>query len=326
MGTERPGSQRRAMVWTSHGMIDCGQAEAMISRRVDGELSAFDAPQLDSHLKSCPHCRARLLNWSEQSALLAEELNGLWESDGQKSTPLQALNPRHTLAPIPIARSKRAQKTCLWVPIGMAASQVLAFAGLFIFLVFISRPVESPRIGLLRNSEIEIPAKAEEPAKSENTLFIPIPSARDVARAASPPSLQERPIFAAREPAAQNNLGNVLTPMAIPKIVTRDSGFAEMRGDEELLPKEIPNVSLEYKLDASADGNLRPRSGRVAILGDPLGKHCVVRITSEDGAVVQIACSDLGTALDPALRIVVQRLLAECSRPEWHDRLAASLR
>jgi diguanylate cyclase (GGDEF)-like protein len=39
--------------------MDCQQAAALISARIDGELSAADTARLDAHLDGCPDCRAR---------------------------------------------------------------------------------------------------------------------------------------------------------------------------------------------------------------------------------------------------------------------------
>src|SRR5262245_7042908 len=38
--------------------MDCDQALALLSARLDGELDAADAAALDAHLRDCPGCRA----------------------------------------------------------------------------------------------------------------------------------------------------------------------------------------------------------------------------------------------------------------------------
>jgi predicted anti-sigma-YlaC factor YlaD len=50
----------------------CGKAQRLLSRRIDGRLSAADAAALDLHLETCPACR-----------LVAERLPEAWRALAQ---------------------------------------------------------------------------------------------------------------------------------------------------------------------------------------------------------------------------------------------------
>lgn len=57
--------------------MDCGQAEPLLSRRLDGELDPSLQAEVDAHLASCAACRSRWDAWRAQHDLLRDALAGL---------------------------------------------------------------------------------------------------------------------------------------------------------------------------------------------------------------------------------------------------------
>ena len=53
--------------------MNCEQYNDLISARLDGELSAQEAAQLDAHLAECPRCRELLRELEEMTAAFAQE-------------------------------------------------------------------------------------------------------------------------------------------------------------------------------------------------------------------------------------------------------------
>jgi predicted anti-sigma-YlaC factor YlaD len=57
-------------------MIDCGQAEVLIERRLDGEASRQDDAALDGHVATCPACAEWLVRETALDAALAARFTG----------------------------------------------------------------------------------------------------------------------------------------------------------------------------------------------------------------------------------------------------------
>ena len=57
-------------------MIDCGQAEVLIERRLDGEASRQDDAALERHVATCPACAELLAREAALDAALAARFTG----------------------------------------------------------------------------------------------------------------------------------------------------------------------------------------------------------------------------------------------------------
>ena len=57
-------------------MIDCGQAEVLIERRLDGEASRQDDAALEGHVATCPACAELLAREAALDAALAARFTG----------------------------------------------------------------------------------------------------------------------------------------------------------------------------------------------------------------------------------------------------------
>lgn len=112
-------------------MADCRDLEQLLAPYVDGEAGAVDCAAIEAHLRSCAACRTKATcERAVKEALAArrERLKSSAPADlRRRCADAHALSsPAAPGAPAPSRRSS-------WVPLSMAASILLAFAGVFFY-------------------------------------------------------------------------------------------------------------------------------------------------------------------------------------------------
>lgn len=280
--------------------VECEQAETLISRRIDGELSPSDAPLLDAHLNACAACRERLVAWSYQSDLLAAELSSLWPKElAARSLPLAARASRN------------------WAHLGLAASAMLALGGICLFLI--GKPAVAPPL-----------AQTVQPATVPQASSTPL-----VAQASSLAvvSLPPEPVIAitnefeldaalATETPPPEVAGSAsILPANAPPVEKKEIALAALR--DAPAPKLIPNVSLDYALDV---GGGRIERGRLILLGDVFAGRAVLRFVDEGGSIREAAQADVDTVLPEPYRAATHRFLARCAEEPLRARLQDALK
>jgi len=264
--------------------IDCGFAELLISRRVDGELAPDDSPLLDAHLAACPACRERDREWLHQSSHLNDNMTVLWPE-----TP----------------KPKPRLKNQFWLPLGVIASQAAALVGIAIYLNFFATSAQAPKLS--HDDPRILQRKSHQSGAQKPALFLPSDAPQD----ALPVS----------------TVADAVPPFpAIPVIETLAAfvppPLAAMR--EVLIPKLIPNVSIEYTLADPAGG--AAISGRMDVLGDIINDRAVIRIRDSKSGIKDIAQGDINALLQDPERRVARRLVAACQTPELRKRFEEILR
>jgi len=314
--TEQEARYTGPVLHRGHGeRVDCEQAELLISRHLDGELSPGEAVQLNEHLKSCGNCRSHLANWTMQSSLINSELSELWPAGNATHFP------KAGKMPAPQAHRSKL-RPCMWVPLGMVASQVLALSGLSIYFFFFTSPVQAPHSSAQtdKTGTSQVPKVATASTLVERPVSETHSVAAEDVPATSPTSQIEKQPEVPAAPAAT----------AIPTAVTHDLkesrteiiSFAAPMANE--LPRKLKDICVEYKISASADGSVKDEAGTIRILGDVLSDRCIVRLSTSHDATRNICVRDIGTLLNPAQRSVVKHLLALCAQPEMRKRIAAA--
>ncbi|HYG77202.1 MAG TPA: zf-HC2 domain-containing protein [Planctomycetota bacterium] len=273
--------------------IDCDFAEVLISRRLDGELAPEDVPLLESHLKNCSACREREAEWFGHAVLLKESLSTLVPEKKQRATR---------------------RRSPLWVPVGMVASQAAALLALAVYLNFIATPAQAPKLSSAPQQQ-PAPAAQPAPAQAEDTeVPLPtdlLPESDAVAQNVTHPIEEE-----------QRHLFKD-APIERPADIQKEPApLAAMR--EVIIPRLIPNVSIEYTLRGSDGG--REISGRMDILGDILNDRAVIRIRDSRSGLKEVAQADINTLLAADERAVARRLVAACKTAELRSRFEEIIR
>jgi predicted anti-sigma-YlaC factor YlaD len=296
------------------GGIDCNEAELLGSRRLDSELDEADALVLDAHLNACPNCRAALESWSEQGDALEESLQSLWTATESPAAP--AVSPKTEQS---IFRPPRS----VWLPMGMAASQVLALVGLSIYFVFFGSPASAPQV-TERQPE---PASAPDILATPATPFVSPPyqggenRAPEVALSseALAAPLDVKIVMSAQSDQVQLSVVTVPAKAAQPA-APQEIVMAAPRSSAPLI--EIGNLSLTFRL--ADENNSAEQSGRMLLLGDVLHGRGAVRIIDSSGKMQEIAQADIDTLLRSPLREVVRSFIRECARPDVRARLLSA--
>lgn len=273
--------------------LSCEEAERLLSRRIDGELDDASVPVLEEHIARCEQCRARAGQWLAQAGQTRDALADLW-----KEPPV--------LVPAAHSASKPVLRRRAWMPVGVAASQGVALAGLVAYFAFFGLPASAPRYVGNKQETNNSPANAARqsgsfsaaPAASPRNKAEPRLPAPKTAEATIPPEI---PMSAVGESSAPARDGQALAAVG-------ETG-RDLRVD---------NVSMLFHVQA---GNGRPEmSGRVFLYGDISGGNGWVRILDGKGRWREYSQSDLAAVPAP-LQPLVKHFLAECSRPELHGRL-----
>jgi anti-sigma factor RsiW len=285
--------------------IDCEQAEVLVSRRLDGELSDADARVLNAHLATCAECRAVLESWSRQDDCVEESLTRLFASKQSRNdvTEARPLIPRRFV----------------WVPMSLAASQVLALTGLTIYFLFFGSPASAPQSAVVPRGPIATRDTSTTPPVAPVVARIEEKMPAPLARVAEPPALVTTltPARVAEEPVSQAVLGATET-VQVPALVefvlaTPQQGLAA--------PRELDNVQLVFTIHA--DGDSLEQNGRIVLLGDILNGRGIVRIVEQNGRKRDVFQQDVNSLSAP-LREIVESFLQNCARPEFRQRLAAA--
>lgn len=107
--------------------MNCHQAEELLSRALDGELSQEHLAALDAHVASCASCRALRDEWSKYSGMLrdqsiepAQTAEALW-ADVQRAIRLQGDHPEDDALPVFGWRLRWAGVMIVAVLLGMSA-------------------------------------------------------------------------------------------------------------------------------------------------------------------------------------------------------------
>jgi anti-sigma factor RsiW len=114
-------------------MTDCRELESLFATYVDGEAPAGDCAAIDAHLRECPSCRGRIA----EERVVREALISCRDSF-RCAAPVSLR--RRCSAERPEAPGTSAPRTggwtrawTRWVPLSMAATILLAVAGVFLY-------------------------------------------------------------------------------------------------------------------------------------------------------------------------------------------------
>jgi anti-sigma factor RsiW len=111
-------------------MAECRDLESLFASYVDGETQPPDCAALEAHLRACPACRERVSGEREVREAIGtcrEKLRGAASTDLRR----RCAAGRQTDPPAVRARPSVPRRA--WVPLSMAATLVLALAGVFVY-------------------------------------------------------------------------------------------------------------------------------------------------------------------------------------------------
>ena len=112
-------------------MSKCRDLDPLFAPYADGEVAADDRASLEAHLERCPPCRTRVAEQRTVRAALVARRDTLRTC---ASSHLRARCSAHarqsTRRPFPFLAGGGARR---WVPLSLAATLVLALAGVFVF-------------------------------------------------------------------------------------------------------------------------------------------------------------------------------------------------
>jgi anti-sigma factor RsiW len=115
-------------------MADCRDLEELLAPYVDGEARAVDCAAIDAHLRTCPACRTKVsCERTVREALIArrERIRPSAPPDlRRRCAAAHAAAAPGSAASLPAGAGRRRGS---WVPLSMAASILLAFAGVFFY-------------------------------------------------------------------------------------------------------------------------------------------------------------------------------------------------
>ena len=116
-------------------MAECRDLESLFASYVDGAAAPGDCATLDAHFRSCPACRTRVAGErAARDAVIArrETLRGCASADLRRRCEASRDSARSpNSAPVVLRPGVFARRT--WVPLSMAATLVLAVAGVFLW-------------------------------------------------------------------------------------------------------------------------------------------------------------------------------------------------
>jgi anti-sigma factor RsiW len=114
-------------------MAECRDFESLFAPYVDGETQEGDCAAVDAHLRSCPACRTRVAcERAVREALAARRDSFRVGASADLRRRCEAGRAAAGLAPTVRARPWTISRSG-WVPLSMAATIVLAFAGVFLY-------------------------------------------------------------------------------------------------------------------------------------------------------------------------------------------------
>jgi len=114
-------------------MAECRDLESLFASYVDGDAAPADCAALDAHFSSCPACRNRVAGErAVRAAVVAqrEKLRSCASADLRRRCEASRQAAR---TPPPVAGRAGVFARKPWVPLSMAATLVLAVAGVFLY-------------------------------------------------------------------------------------------------------------------------------------------------------------------------------------------------
>ncbi|HEY3319654.1 MAG TPA: zf-HC2 domain-containing protein [Planctomycetota bacterium] len=304
--------------------LTCEDAEILVSRELDSQLSPGDRPALDIHLETCEACRVQREMWRSHDQQAHEEVRVLWPERPSVRTRIatrsQALRPQMW------------RRRWIWIPLGAVAAQVLAVIGLAAYFVLFAPQAQAPQ-----NRIATLPVRPSVAASAPQ----PEPRAGSVAqvgRASVPAKTtfsgdgqghspdSPPPPHTPKEPVAVPDSAPTGILVAVPRTEIQEHVSAM------LLPAPaavlMPNVFAEYVIDDVGDAGLRAGrdAGRITLLGDVFAGKAVLRLVDTQGVRTEVAQADVDTVLPAPQRAVARRFIAACLRPEMRSRFAEALR
>jgi anti-sigma factor RsiW len=109
-------------------MADCREIESLFASFVDGEAQPRDCAAVEEHLRACGVCRSRVTSEREMRDALVQRRESL------RACASDALRKRCELTrPVASVPSRPTAMRRAWVPLSMAATLVLAVAGVFLY-------------------------------------------------------------------------------------------------------------------------------------------------------------------------------------------------
>jgi len=103
-------------------MKRCSDVEPLFTPYVDGQAEPREAAEVDAHLDACPPCRDQVQEERAARALVRERRTSLCEAA-----------PAALRARCQASLQRRRRGTRQWIPLSLAASVLLAVAGVFIY-------------------------------------------------------------------------------------------------------------------------------------------------------------------------------------------------
>jgi anti-sigma factor RsiW len=116
-------------------MAECRDLESLFASYVDGEAAPGDCSTLDAHFRSCPACRTRVAcERAARDAVIArrEALRGCASADLRRRC-VASHDSARSPKPVPVVLRPGVFARRTWVPLSMAATLVLAVAGVFLW-------------------------------------------------------------------------------------------------------------------------------------------------------------------------------------------------
>jgi hypothetical protein len=286
----------------------------LISRRLDGELDAADVPLLDAHLKGCGACRLSLETWQDQSTALDENLATLWQPSTTTPEKIRSGSASRR-------KSVKPMKRCMWVPVGMIASQVVAFLGLSVYFLFFAQRAEAPQAEKTdqfapRENPAHVSTAQPRPIDTEAVEISVTPAIKHVEPELVEPTINERPAADNIQTSEAND-----TPSSSVHAANDVKQEVVMAAIVERVPsKPLENISLEYVLPETRE------SGRITLLGDVLAGQGTIKLVDSAGRTTIVKQNDIERLLSPAQRTLVARLIEDCRRPDLKPRVDSAIR
>ena len=113
-------------------MAECRDLESLFAPYVDGHAQPGERATIDAHLRTCPACRDRVAGESEIRTAIAERRTALRSSASDDLRRRCAASAR-AAEPVVIAAPAPSPSRRVWVPLSMAATILLAVAGVFFY-------------------------------------------------------------------------------------------------------------------------------------------------------------------------------------------------
>jgi anti-sigma factor RsiW len=112
-------------------MTECREIERLLTAYVDGEAAPSERASVDAHLERCPPCRRRVAGEDAARAVLVARREVLRPCASEQLRTRCSAHRPHVSAPETSRPSVFFRRS--WVPFSLAATLLLAVAGVFLF-------------------------------------------------------------------------------------------------------------------------------------------------------------------------------------------------